>query len=63
MRQSASVDRDEMITTNAQIKQRFKKAVIDVIAIGLFVLFIAVIWESWGETWHEFGRNLYHVFN
>ena len=54
---------NELLVIQQQKKERFKKTVIDVIAIGLFVLFIAAIWESWGETWHEFGRNLYHVFN
>ena len=46
-----------------EIKVEEKDKTAEKIAIGLFVLFIAAIWESWGETWHEFGRNLYHVFN
>ena len=35
------------------------------IAVGIIVFLLCVgsIYDSWSDMWHEFGQNLYHVFN
>lgn len=29
----------------------------------VMILFIGAIYDSWCDIWHEFGKNLYHMFN
>ena len=50
-----------LIAIQIQRKEQFRKKLITTIAIVVLILFIAAIYPSWQEMWHEFGRNLYHL--
>ncbi len=58
---------NELLVIQQQKKEHFRKKIIGTIsttiAIVLFVIIVAAIYDSWGEMCYEFGRNLYHVFN
>lgn len=54
---------NELLVLYANKISEFKKTIGTVIAIILFILFIVAIYESWGDMWHEFGGNLYHLLN
>lgn len=54
---------NELLVLYANKISKFKKSIAAAIAIVLFILFIAAIYESWGDMWHEFGQNLYHLLN
>ncbi|MCM1309262.1 MAG: helix-turn-helix domain-containing protein [Butyrivibrio sp.] len=43
----------------AGIRRKIVEVVITIICIGA----IAAIYSRWNESWHEFGQNLYHLFN
>ncbi len=55
----------QLALLNEQLAQKAKirKRIIAVIAIIVFVGAIAAIYLLWNEVWHDFGRNLYHLFN
>ncbi len=44
-------------------KAKIRKRIIVAITIIVFVGAIAAIYPLWNEVWHDFGRNLYHLFN
>lgn len=51
-----------------KIKKQFhernlKRKIVIGICIILMILFIGAIYDSWCDIWHEFGENLYHMFN
>ena len=54
---------NDLVATQIQDRRNLGRKIKEVVIIALFILFIAAIYPSWGETWHEFGRNLYHFFN
>ena len=55
----------QLALLNEQLAQKAKirKRIIAVIAVIVFVGAIAAIYPLWNEVWHDFGRNLYHLFN
>lgn len=55
----------QFVLLNEQLAQKAKirKRIIAVITIIVFVDAIAAIYPLWNEVWHDFGRNLYHLFN
>ena len=55
----------QLALLNEQLAQKAKirKRIIAVIMIIVFVGAIAAIYPLWNEVWHDFGRNLYHLFN
>lgn len=55
----------QLALLNEQLAQKAKirKGIIAVITIIVFVGAIAAIYPLWNEVWHDFGRNLYHLFN
>lgn len=55
----------QLALLNEQLAQKAKirKRIIAVITIIVFVGAIAAIYPLWNEVWHDFGRNLYHLFN
>jgi putative transcriptional regulator len=34
-----------------------------ILAVILVVIFVCAIFGTWTDMWHEFGQNLYHLFN
>lgn len=55
----------QLALLNEQLAQKatIRKRIIAVITIIVFVGAIAAIYPLWNEVWHDFGRNLYHLFN
>lgn len=55
----------QLALLNEQLAQKAKirKGIIVAITIIVFVGAIAAIYPLWNEIWHDFGRNLYHLFN
>lgn len=55
----------QLALLNEQLAQKAKirKRIIAVITIIVFVCAIAAIYPTWNEVWHDFGRNLFHLFN
>ena len=55
----------QLALLNEQLAQKAKirKRIIAVIAVIVFVGAIAAIYPLWNEVWHDFGGNLYHLFN
>lgn len=55
----------QLALLNEQLAQKAKirKRIIAVITVIVFVGAIAAIYPTWNEIWHDFGRNLYHLFN
>jgi hypothetical protein len=41
---------------------KFKK-IGSIIAVILLILCACAIFGTWTDIWHEFGENLYHIFN
>jgi len=39
-----------------------KKKIAVAIAVILFVIFVCAIFGPWTDMWHEFGKNIYHMF-
>lgn len=55
----------QLALLNEQLAQKAKirKRIIAVVTIIVFIGAIAAIYPLWNEVWHDFGRNLYHLFN
>lgn len=55
----------QLALLNEQLAQKAKirKSIMAVITILVFAGAIAAIYPLWNEVWHDFGRNLYHLFN
>lgn len=54
---------NELLVLQHQKSEKTKKKIIDAVIIVFFLIFLCSIYESWGDTWNEFGRNLYHLLN
>ncbi len=54
---------NELLVLQHQKSEQTKKKIIDAVIIVFFLIFLCCIYESWGDTWNEFGRNLYHFLN
>ena len=46
-----------------QQTEKMKKAIVNAIIVGAFVLFLGAIYEDWCQMFYEFGQNLYHWLN
>ena len=46
-----------------QQTEKTKKAIVNAIIVGAFVLFLGAIYEDWCQMFYEFGQNLYHWLN
>ena len=54
---------NEILVIYGDKASKIKKYIITGFALVLMVWFFGAIFEPWGETWNEFGRNLYHCIN
>ena len=54
---------NELTALKMQREKEFWSKVKTVVLIIAFLMFIAAILPYWGDTWHEFGQNLYHLLN
>ena len=54
---------NDLLATQIQDRRRVGRAIKNVLLIALILIFIAAIYPSWCDTWHEFGANLYHLLN
>lgn len=54
---------NDLLATQIQDRRRVGRAIKNALLIALILIFIAVIYPSWCETWNEFGANLYHLLN
>ena len=52
-----------LLAIQMQRRQQVRKTVLNIIGVILILGFIAAIYPSWTETWHEFGQNLYHMLH
>lgn len=52
---------NEMMALRIQNQEKTKKMIINIIGVLIIMGFIAAIYPSWSEMWHEFGENLYHM--
>ena len=46
-----------------QNKQKMRKTVIFLLIIVIAAGILIALLPHWNSMWHEFGKNLYHVFN
>ena len=58
---------NEHLAENARMRREaiafIKKAAkiaVEIIIIYILICFVGAILPSWGDTWYEFGQNLYH---
>lgn len=42
---------------------KYKRKIGIVIGTVIILIIVGSIFDSWRETWHEFGKNLYHMIN
>ena len=54
---------NDLVATQIQDRRNLGRKIKEAAIIALFILFIIAIYPSWGDMWHEFGRNLYHLLN
>ena len=54
---------NELTAMKMQREKEFWSKAKNIVLIIALLMFIAAILPYWGETFHEFGRNLYHVLN
>lgn len=54
---------NELTALKMQREKEFWSKAKQVVLIIALLMFIAAILPYWGETWHEFGQNLYHLLN
>ncbi|MBQ2997610.1 MAG: helix-turn-helix transcriptional regulator [Oscillospiraceae bacterium] len=54
---------NELLAMQIAQKKQLAKNIAKASAAILLVLFIIAIYDSWNETWYEFGRNLYRIFH
>ncbi|MBQ2861589.1 MAG: helix-turn-helix transcriptional regulator [Oscillospiraceae bacterium] len=54
---------NELLAMQIAQKKQLAKNIAKASAAILLVLFIIAIYDSWNETWYEFGRNIYRIFH
>ncbi len=54
---------NELLAMQIAQKKQLAKNIAKASAVILLVLFVIAIYDSWNETWYEFGRNLYRIFH
>lgn len=54
---------NELLVVYGEKAGRLKKKMAKWVGIIIVVIFIAVIYESWTDMFHEFGKNLYYMIN
>ena len=54
---------NELLVVYGNKLSNLKRKIVIGICIILMILFIGAIYDSWCDIWHEFGENLYHMFN
>ena len=54
---------NELLAMQIAQKKQLAKNIAKASAAILFVLFVIAIYDSWNETWYEFGRNIYRIFH
>ena len=54
---------NELLVVYGNKASNFKKKIGSAFAIIFVLIFFFAIYESWGDTWYEFGKNLYHMLN
>lgn len=54
---------NELLVVYGNKLSNLKRKIGIAIGIVLLILFIGAIYDSWSDMWHEFGQNLYHLFN
>lgn len=54
---------NELLVIQHQKSEQTKKMIVEAVIVVLFIIFLCSIYDSWGDTWNEFGRNLYHLLN
>lgn len=54
---------NELLVVYGNKVSNLKKKIGIAIVIILIFIFICAIYESWGDMWNEFGKNLYHMLN
>ena len=54
---------NELLVVYGNKASNFKKKIGSAFAIIFVLIFFFAIYESWGDIWYEFGKNLYHMLN
>ena len=54
---------NELTALKMQREKEWWSKAKQVVLIIALLMFIAAILPYWGDTWHEFGLNLYHLLN
>ncbi|MBQ3155344.1 MAG: helix-turn-helix domain-containing protein [Clostridia bacterium] len=54
---------NELTALKMQREKEWWSKAKQVLLIIALLMFIAAILPYWGDTWHEFGQNLYHLLN
>ena len=54
---------NELLVVYGNKASNFKKKIGSAFEIIFVLIFFFAIYESWGDTWYEFGKNLYHMLN
>jgi putative transcriptional regulator len=54
---------NELLVVYGNKASDLKKKVGILIAVILLVIFVCAIFGTWTDIWHEFGQNLYYMFN
>lgn len=54
---------NELLVVYGNKASNFKKKIGSAFAIIFVLIFFFAIYESWVDTWYEFGKNLYHMLN
>lgn len=54
---------NELLVVYGNKASNFKKKIGSAFAIIFVLIFFFAIYESWEDTWYEFGKNLYHMLN
>jgi putative transcriptional regulator len=54
---------NELLVVYGNKASDLKKKIGILIAVILVVIFVCAIFGTWTDIWHEFGQNLYYMFN
>lgn len=52
-----------LLAIQLQRKQQVRKTVLNMVGVILILGFVAAIYPTWTEIWHEFGQNLYRMLH
>jgi putative transcriptional regulator len=54
---------NELLVVYGNKASDLKKKLVILIAVILVVIFVCATFGIWTDMWHEFGKNLYYLFN